>query len=1368
MNRIFTRAIVLSLFLLSLTGVKASDYQVDTLYNNANQKDLASLMRERGEYYFSITISDKGVLNELSRIVSIDKVKDDSVICYANPTEYAKLLSLGYTPTLLTPPSMQEEAVMWTGGDRATYAWDSYLTYDQYVAMMEGFPSSAVSGRHCELVDLGTLTTSNHRRILGIRLNNGQPDGKPKFLYSSTMHGDEVTGMILMLRLIEEFTTSNDTRILNLLDSLDIFIFPNTNPDGTYNGGNNTVNGAKRYNGNNVDLNRHFPDFDDGPHPDGASSYQNETQWMMNLAQEYLFTMGANYHGGAEVMNYPWDTYQPVHPDDAWWKLVSLEYVSKARAVYSSYMSDTYSNGITNGYAWYTISGSRQDYMNYYGQCREITVECSTAKTPSASNLPNFWNYNHNSMLAYMEQCLRGVHGVVRDSQTNEPIQGVSVVVQNHDALGSSVTSHNVGDFHRPIKGGSYTFVFSKENYCTEYVDVTLSDGQRIDLDVYLTPSGSCAMDCYDLTTPSGAGNYVLGYINGTNIVMPTHSSGTASTATVATTLYDNGFSVEQGMIPSQYTLVSTGTANQYYISYNGYYLTRSTSGYGGNRAVTWSASQSANNRWTITSSGISQSASSSWGGGSSTYYLFYSNGSFYTGSSNPNNITFYIKGSCAAAPAEYTVTTISNYTDGGTTTGNGSYEEGETCTVTATPSACYTFLNWTESGEVVSENETYSFEVTSDKELTANYQLVDPEMVEYTESSCVSYTWHGQIYNTSGEYTYETTTDAGCPRIETLYLTIKNPTSSTDVHTACDSYTWINGVTYTSSNSTATYTTTNAVGCDSVIHLNLTINNSEDVTLEPVSACDSYIWHGQTYTESQTLTFDTVTANGCPRHETLVLTINNSDEETITETACDSYTWHGMTYSQSGTYHHNSTTSTGCPLVETLILTINESETENITVTECDEYEWYGETYSTSGTYTHTSDLPSGCTLTETLNLTINNSGEETITVTACDNYTWHGVIYSQSGTYHYNTTTPAGCPLVETIVLTINNSDEETITETACDSYTWHGMTYSQSGTYHHNSTTSTGCPLVETLILTINESETENITVTECDEYEWYGETYSTSGTYTHISDLSNGCTLTETLNLTINNSGEETITMTACDSYTWHGVTYSQSGTYHYNSTTSAGCSLVETIVLTINSSDEETVTETACDSYIWHGQTYTQSGTYHYNSTTSAGCPLVETLNLTIPVVVVTINGDSEIELGGETTLTAEGALTYVWSTGETTQSITVTPAETTTYIVTGTDANGCTATAEVTVSVDGVEELADNVMVYPNPTRNVVNIIAEGIISIRVSDICGMTVFESLDGGDNAVIDMSGFAQGIYMLQVKTPSGTSLHKVVKR
>ncbi len=686
-----------------------------------SQQSLADLMHQRGEYYFSLNVQEPSEIQTINTICSIDATDGSTVVCYANPTQYDNLLAAGYRPYLMTPPSLRNEAKMYDP-QRGMYDWDSYLTYTQYVSMMEGFPATAVSGRTCTLLDLGTLSTSNHRKILGVRINNGQPDGKPRFLYTSTMHGDEVTGMILMLRLIEELCTSTDARIVDLVNSLDIFIFPCTNPDGTYYGGNNTVTGARRANGNNIDLNRHFPDFDDGPHPDGASYYQDEAQWMMDLAQQYLFTMGANYHGGAEVVNYPWDTYQPVHPDDAWWRLVSTEYVTNARAVHSSYMTDTYSSGITNGYAWYTINGSRQDYMNYYGQCRELTLECSSSKTPSASQLPNFWNYNHNSMLSFMEQSLNGVHGVVKDANTQQPIEGVTVTVQNHDALGSWVTSHNVGDFHRPIKGGSYSFKFTKAGYCSETVNVTVADNARVDLEVFLSPSGSCPVDCYVSAMPSEDGNYVMGYSDGSTLTMPTNNNGSASTATVSITPNEEeGFAVEEGEIENQFVLTSTGTSEQYYISYNGYYLTRSNSGWGGgNKAITWSANQSSNNRWTISASGISQTSSSSWGGGT-TYYLFYSGGSFYTGTSNSNNITFYQEGDCPTGDS-YTITVSANPNEGGTVTGGGTFDEGTSCTVTATASNNYTFENWTENGTVVSTTASYTFTVNANRNLVANF----------------------------------------------------------------------------------------------------------------------------------------------------------------------------------------------------------------------------------------------------------------------------------------------------------------------------------------------------------------------------------------------------------------------------------------------------------------------------------------------------------------------------------------------------------------------------------------------------------------------------------------------------------------------
>ena len=693
-----------------------------------SQRELGQLMRERGEYYFTLNVNDPSEIQAISNICSVDGTDGRNVVAYANQREYDKLLQAGYQPNLQTPPSLRENAVMWDG-NRATYEWDSYPTYSQLESMMQGFPASAIEGRTCTYIELGTL--SSGRKVMGVRINNGDTEGKPKFLYSSTIHGDETTGMILMLRLIDELCTSTDTRIVNLVNNLDIFIFPDANPDGTYYGGNNTVTGSRRANANGVDMNRNYPDPHSSAHPDG-NAYQSETQWFMTLAETYPFVMGANFHGGAEVMNYPWDNTSTRHADDAWWQYISNEYVANARAVYSGYMTDTYSSGITNGADWYMIGGGRQDYMNGYCQCREITIECSSTKTLPAAQLNSYWNYNHNAMLAYMEQCNNGVHGFVYDATTNQPIDGVTVTVLNHDDQYSIVSTHEVGDFHRPIKGGSWTFKFTKEGYCSESVNVVVADDQRVNLQVYLTPEGNCpiVMDCYEQTIPTAAGSYVMGYLNGSTLVMPTHnSSSSVTTTSVNLTPTDNGFSVEEETLPGLYTLTAYGNG-QYYISYNGRYLARSNYG----SSLTWGTSTSQYGRWNINSNGIYVTRNNT------NYYLYFNNGSFQLSTTQQNNIHFYVEGECSSE-TEYIITASAAPEEGGTINGAGTFAQGEICTLTASANEGYAFVNWTENGEEVSAETSYSFEVTEDRELVANFEEI-VTTVEQTITLSSGWSW--------------------------------------------------------------------------------------------------------------------------------------------------------------------------------------------------------------------------------------------------------------------------------------------------------------------------------------------------------------------------------------------------------------------------------------------------------------------------------------------------------------------------------------------------------------------------------------------------------------------------------------------------
>ena len=95
--------------------------------------------------------------------------------------------------------------------------------------------------------------------------------------------------------------------------------------------------------------------------------------------------------------------------------------------------------------------------------------------------------------------------------------------------------------------------------------------------------------------------------------------------------------------------------------------------------------------------------------------------------------------------------------------------------------------------------------------------------------------------YNLSaGDYIVTVTDASGCTAKDTATITEPAVITGTDTQITCDSLTWIDGITYTASNNTATHTLTAANGCDSVVTLDLTINNSF-FTLETLTECDSF-----------------------------------------------------------------------------------------------------------------------------------------------------------------------------------------------------------------------------------------------------------------------------------------------------------------------------------------------------------------------------------------------------------------------------------------------------------------------------------------------------------------------------------------------
>jgi hypothetical protein len=426
-------------------------------------------LAQSNEYYVQITIGERTDLEILTRLVSIDNVQGTIVLAYANDNEFAALKKSGFSFQELPHPSSDPGKVINMATTVAQMAsWDRYPTYDVYVQMMQNWATN-----YPEICKLDTIGNSvQGRMLLALKISDNahQSEAEPQILMTSTMHGDETTGMILMMRLIDYLLTNYGTldRATTMVNSMELYISPNTNPDGTYYGGNQTVANSRRANYNGVDINRDFPD----PRIGANAPYAIETQLMMNYASTHKFVFGANFHGGIELVNYPWDAWtsaQNPHADNSWWAAVSRQYATLAQNNSPSGYFTGQNNGITHGGDWYVVSGGRQDYMNYFHNCREVTLEVSNTKLLSTDQLVAHWNYNREAMLTYMENIYFGIQGFVKN--TNEEPLNATITVVGHDKDNSHVvTNPSHGNYYRMIMPGTYTLKFEAYGYIPQTI----------------------------------------------------------------------------------------------------------------------------------------------------------------------------------------------------------------------------------------------------------------------------------------------------------------------------------------------------------------------------------------------------------------------------------------------------------------------------------------------------------------------------------------------------------------------------------------------------------------------------------------------------------------------------------------------------------------------------------------------------------------------------------------------------------------------------------------------------------------------------------------------------------------------------------
>lgn len=501
---------ILFIFFVMITGSMPAQNS-----NTEQLQQATQILQNRGEIIIKFNVDTKAQINkDFTHIMSIDHVKElpygqgYEVRAYANSEEFQEFLTRNI-PYEIIPKSIPKALTMATTVSQMAN-WDRYPTYSVYEQMMANFADNFPA--LCDIDTILSPTPSGNYKILVAKIsdNVNTAENEPQFLYTSSMHGDETTGYYLMLRLINYLLTNygSITQITNLVNSTEIWICPLANPDGTYYQSNpvgSTIAYSMRYNKNFKDLNRNYIDPLIGD-PSNSGDFFNypiqpETYAFIAFADNHHFNMSANFHGGAELMNYPWDTWttsENPNADAAWWERVCSDYVATARTVNSSYMTETYPDGVTEGGDWYEITGGRMDYMNFYKQCRETTIELDVNKTTQTQNLQGMWNTNYNSLINYIQESLYGVRGIITDSSNGQPIRA-KVWVNNYDQVDDSSQVYSalpVGNYHKYMNAGTYSITYSATGYISKTINnIVLANGQATTVNVALASLSSMIAD---------------------------------------------------------------------------------------------------------------------------------------------------------------------------------------------------------------------------------------------------------------------------------------------------------------------------------------------------------------------------------------------------------------------------------------------------------------------------------------------------------------------------------------------------------------------------------------------------------------------------------------------------------------------------------------------------------------------------------------------------------------------------------------------------------------------------------------------------------------------------------------------------------
>lgn len=629
---------------------------------------------------------------------------------------------------------------------------------------------------------------------------------------------------------------------------------------------------------------------------------------------------------------------------------------------------------------------------------------------------------------------------------------------------------------------------------------------------------------------------------------------------------------------------------------------------------------------------------------------------------------------------------------------------------------------------------------------------------ITVTPSATTSYTVTGTTSGCSSAAT-STVTVTPLPTVTVNSATICAGSTATLTASGATTYSWNTGSTSSSINvtpvATTVYTVTGTTsGCSSASTATASVVPNPTVTASSATVCSgasatltatgatSYSWStgatgpGISVSPASTTVYTVSgTTNGCSSVATGTVTVNPTP--TISVNSASICSGNTATLTASGAASYSWSPGTGLSATTGSVVTASPSSTTVYTVT--------GTTSGCSGSSTSTVSVVSSLTVTVN-SATICAGSSAALSAGGASTYTWSTgaiastITVSPTSTSVYTVTGSSGsCSSSNTSTVTVVALPVVTASTSATTICSGQSVTLTGSGASTYTWSANAGSATTSTV--SVAPSSTQTFTVTG-----------SASGCN---NSATVSVTVTPTPTVTVNSAticpgGTATLTASGASTYTWSPGTglsgtsgstvfASPSSTLVYTVVGAAsGCSATNTSTVTVSPTPtvtansavicagaSATLTASGASSYTWNpggisGSTVmvSPSSSTTYTVTGSNGaCTGTATSNVTVnnlPNISASAVQDT-ICIGGSTGVSANGGSTYSWAppsglSATTGSNVVASPTVTTTYTVTGVDANNCSNTATVLINVEGCTGAsavmaASGLRVYPNPNN---------------------------------------------------------------